>query len=207
MTYKPGVCSPKSCCINLNITLNHKHTLSSQLYVVAPIYKMPYRKALIIFLLCCPALHVLAQRPLINMSEHDHKKYYFGIVFGMNYSVYQIKYTSAFANTDTFKQIQPQWQPGFNLGLLGNLRLTNFIDVRFLPQLIFAEKRLVFEYGLPKDSVSDRSIESILMSLPLQVKFKSERINNSGFTLSWVANLNMTWLQMPGRRIPTNSSK
>ena len=124
---------------------------------------------------------VNAQRPLINLSEHDNKPYYFGITFGLNFSVYQIQYTNSFAKTDTFKQIQPQWQPGFNLGLVGNLRLTNFIDIRFVPSLAFAEKRLIFEYGIPTDSTSDRTIESIYMHLPLQVKFKSERINNFRF--------------------------
>jgi Outer membrane protein beta-barrel domain len=122
-----------------------------------------------------------AQRPLLNMPEHDDKNYYFGITFGLNYSVYQIHYTESFANTDTFKVIQPKWQPGFNLGLVGNLKLSNFIDLRFVPSLAFAEKRLQFNYGYPKDSASDRTIESIYMHLPLQLKFKSERIKNFRF--------------------------
>ena len=142
---------------------------------------MRYGKLLFVFLFLIPALSVNAQRPLINLSEHDNKPYYFGITFGMNFSVYQIQYTSSFANTDTFKQIQPHWQPGFNLGLLGNLKLSNFIDLRFVPSLAFAEKRLIFQYGIPKDSISDRTIEAIYMHLPLQLKFKSERINNFRF--------------------------
>ena len=142
---------------------------------------MYHGKSIIICFLLFLTLPAVAQRPLMNLSEHDNKPYYFGITFGLNYSVYQTQYTSSFANTDTFKQIQPQWQPGFNLGLLANLKLTNFIDIRFVPSLAFAEKRLIFEYGIPKDSVSDRSIESIYMHLPLQIKFKSERINNFRF--------------------------
>ena len=122
-----------------------------------------------------------AQRPLLNMPDHDEKPYYFGITFGLNFSVYQISYTQSFANTDTFKRIQPHWQPGFNLGLIGNLKLTNFIDLRFVPSLAFAEKRLQFQYGIPRDSSSDRTIESIYMHLPLQLKFKSDRIKNFRF--------------------------
>ena len=123
----------------------------------------------------------LAQRPLLNMPEHDDKPYYFGITFGFNTSVYQISYTSAFANTDTFKRIQPHWQPGFNLGLIGNLRLSNFIDLRFVPSLAFASKNLEYEYGYPRDSVVNKTIESIYMHLPLQLKFKSDRIKNFRF--------------------------
>ena len=123
----------------------------------------------------------LAQRDILNMPEHDNKPYYFGITFGLNFSVYQINYTAAFANTDTFKRIQPHWQPGFNLGLLGNLKLTNFIDLRFVPSLAFAEKNIYYEYGYPSDSSVNKTIESIYMHLPLQLKFKSDRIKNFRF--------------------------
>jgi hypothetical protein len=138
-------------------------------------------KVLLSILLCFVALPSFAQRPLLNMPDHDEKQYYFGITFGLNFSVHQIQYTSDFANTDTFKSIQPHWRPGFNLGLMGNLRLTNFVDLRFVPSLAFAEKRLTFQYGIPTDSVSDRSVESIYMHFPLQLKFKSDRMNNFRF--------------------------
>ena len=138
-------------------------------------------KILIFFFCVLLSFNAAAQRPLLNMPEHDDKEYYFGITFALNYSSYQINYTSSFAQTDTFKVIQPHWQPGFNLGLMGNLKISNFIDLRFVPSLAFAEKRLVFQYGYPKDSVSDRTIESIYMHLPLQLKFKSDRIKNFRF--------------------------
>jgi len=122
-----------------------------------------------------------AQRPMLNMSDHDDKHYYFGITFGLNFSVYHVTYSESFANTDTFKRIQPHWQPGFNLGLIGNLRLTRFVDLRFVPSLAFAEKNIQYEYGLPSDSTVNKSIESIYMHLPLQLKFKSDRIKNFRF--------------------------
>lgn len=135
---------------------------------------------LLISLFFITALPAFAQRALLNMPEHDDKPYYFGITFGLNYSVHQIKYTESFALTDTFKRIQPHWQPGFNLGLIGNLKLNRFVDLRFVPSLAFAAKRLVFQYGA-NDSISDRTIESIYMHLPVQLKFKSDRIKNFRF--------------------------
>ena len=120
-----------------------------------------------------------AQRRALNMPEHDEKKYYFGITFGLNFSQYRIKYTNSFVETDTFMRIQPRWTPGFNLGLMANLRLTSFIDLRFIPSLSFAEKRMSFT--MAPDSTSDRSIESIYMHLPFQLKFKSDRIRNFRF--------------------------
>ncbi|MGN6566414.1 MAG: outer membrane beta-barrel protein [Flavipsychrobacter sp.] len=124
---------------------------------------------------------VLAQRDNLNMPEHDEKAYYFGITFGCNLSTYRIRYTQSFANFDTFKRIQPYIMPGFNLGLMANLRLNKRFDLRFVPSLSFSEKRIVFDMTVPSDSSSDRTIESIYMHMPLQLKFKSDRIKNFRF--------------------------
>ncbi len=141
-----------------------------------------YRSRLLLFVLFVFASRpASAQRDILNMPEHDNKLYYFGIHFGMNYSVYQIKYTEAFAKTDTFKRIQPKWQPGFTLGLIGNLKLSRFVDLRFMPTLAFAEKHIDFNYGMPHDSAGSYTSEAILMHLPLQLKFKSDRIKNFRF--------------------------
>lgn len=121
-----------------------------------------------------------AQRRVLNMSEHDQKAYYFGITFGLNFSQYRIRYNESFANTDTFTRIQPYWAPGFNLGLMGNLRINKLVDLRFVPSLSFAEKKLQFNTP-QRDSMEARSIESIYMHLPLQLKFKSDRIHNFRF--------------------------
>jgi hypothetical protein len=121
-----------------------------------------------------------AQKGVPNMSEHDQKPYYFGLSFGFNVAQYRIRYTEAYALTDTFKTIQPYWGPGFNLGLLGNLRLNKWVDLRIVPSLQFAEKRLNF--NTPQgDSLQKRTVESIYFTFPLQLKFKSDRIHNFRF--------------------------
>ncbi len=137
-----------------------------------------YLLIIFLFLLIKPA-H--AQRTMLNMAEHDNKPYYFGITFGFNYSVYRLNYTNSFAYTDTFKRIQPHWGPGFNLGLIGNLKLNRFIDLRFVPSIAFAEKNIKYQYGYPNDSLLSRNVEAIYMHLPLQLKFKSDRIKNFRF--------------------------
>lgn len=125
----------------------------------------------------------IAQDRILNMSEHDQKPYYFGITFGTNFSTYRIQYSNTFVESDTFKRIQPGFGPGFNLGLMGNLRLSSFVDLRFVPSLAFAEKQM--SLNIPdvagNDSMVDRTVESIYMHLPLQLKFKSDRIGNFRF--------------------------
>ncbi len=137
-----------------------------------------------IIILCCLLFasqqELRAQRFILNLPDHDQKKYYFGLTFGLNFATYQASYTSSFVNTDTFIRILPSWSPGFNLGLMGNLKLTKFIDIRLVPSLSFSEKRLDFN-KIGYDTIVTKSIESIYVHIPLQLKFKSERIRNFRF--------------------------
>lgn len=137
-----------------------------------------------IIILCCLLVasqqKLSAQRFILNLPDHDQKKYYFGLTFGLNFATYQASYTSSFVNTDTFMRILPSWSPGFNLGLMGNLKLSKFIDLRLVPSLSFSEKRLDFN-KIGYDTIVTKSIESIYVHIPLQLKFKSERIRNFRF--------------------------
>ncbi len=129
------------------------------------------------------AVSANAQRIIENMPEHDDKPYYFGITFGANFSTFRFRYTQSFAETDTFKSVISRYGPGFNLGLMGNLRLTKLFDLRFVPSLSFAEKpvSLIRRSSTGSDSSVSRPLESIYMHLPLQLKFKSDRIHNFRF--------------------------
>ncbi|MFT4061327.1 MAG: porin family protein [Edaphocola sp.] len=120
-----------------------------------------------------------AQTRVPNMPEHDSKLYYFGLTFGANMSSFRINSSQSFALADTYKVVQPGFGPGFNLGIMGNLRLSKFVDARFIPSLVFAEKKLTLVDM--KGEQTDHSVESIYMQLPLQLKFKSDRINNFRF--------------------------
>lgn len=141
---------------------------------------MRLKQLIIITLALLLSLPSIAQRRNINMPEHDDKPYYFGLTFGLNFSQYRIKYSQSFVDQDTFLAIQPKISPGFNLGLMGNLRLSKFVDIRLVPSLSFAEKRVITTFR-SDTAKADRSIESIYVHLPLQLKFKSDRIGNFRF--------------------------
>ncbi len=141
------------------------------------------RRALRVFFVAALLIACLpagAQNKVQNLSEHDQKPYYFGLTFGFNIAQYRIRYTEAFALTDTFKVIQPRWGPGFTLGLMGNLRLSKWVDLRTVPSLQFSEKGL--DFNTPGgDSLEKRTVEAIYFTFPLQLKFKSDRIRNFRF--------------------------
>lgn len=120
-----------------------------------------------------------AQSVKMYNIEHDDKPYYFGITLGVNFAQYKVFNSKYFIDYDTIKNITPLWRPGFVLGIMGNLRLNSFIDARTIPSFVMREKAL--EFTTQNDSVVTHSFESILFSMPLELKFKSDRQNNFRF--------------------------
>ncbi|MFY0252445.1 outer membrane beta-barrel protein [Chitinophaga sp. 30R24] len=133
----------------------------------------------LIFLLLVLVLPAKGQQTNLNMLEHDAKPYYFGITLAANQSNFKLGHSNAFLATDSIMVAEPLRTMGFNLGLLANARLSEHFDLRINPQLVFASKNLYYRETYPKpqqDTV--QRIESILLSFPLQIKFKSDRIGN-----------------------------
>ncbi|WP_212002093.1 outer membrane beta-barrel protein [Chitinophaga sp. HK235] len=114
----------------------------------------------------------------LNMIDHDAKPYYFGITLAANQSFFKLAHSPAFLATDSIMVAEPLKTMGFNLGLLANFRLSEHFDLRFNPQLLFASKNLYYRDTYPKPTDTDKKIESILLSFPMQIKFKSDRIGN-----------------------------
>lgn len=131
----------------------------------------------LIFVLLTGMLPAKAQTNM-NMIEHDAKPYYFGITLAANQSYFKLEHAPAFLASDSIMVAEPLKTMGFNLGLLANARLSEHFDLRFNPQLIFASKNLYYRDTYPKPQDTEKKIESILLSFPLQIKFKSDRIGN-----------------------------
>ncbi len=129
--------------------------------------------------------HLYAQGENMNNREHDSKKFYFGITIGFNSSSYKINHDKWFIDYDSIKEITPLWKPGIQLGIMGNMRLSSFIDVRTIPSFVLREKSVRFtlnDINNPgQDSLVNSAFESILFHWPFEFKFKSDRQNNFRF--------------------------
>jgi hypothetical protein len=72
--------------------------------------------------------------------------------------------------------------PGFTVGIVTNLRLTESFDLRFLPGMSFGERKLT--YNIPIQDINDTgnksfySIKSTFLDFPLLLKYKSRKMNN-----------------------------
>jgi hypothetical protein len=141
------------------------------------------RKIVLLTLSFFLLLSAFAQRAIeLNLPDHDEKKYYFGIILGYNSSHYNITHHPYFLSRDTISVVNSQNSGRIHLGIMANWQLSQHLDLRFYPlNLIFSEKKFGYTQkytGDPSTAYETQNVESIVMSFPLQVRLKSDRINN-----------------------------
>ena len=115
-----------------------------------------------------------------NLARYDFKKLHFGFTLGLNDLNFNINKNSSTLNNDTLLTLLSNSQKGFNLGIVSNLRIGKYTDLRFIPTLVFGERHLNFGF-IDSNGVSDeqiKKIESTLIDFPVYIKYKSERYNN-----------------------------
>lgn len=115
-----------------------------------------------------------AQGHNFNYKDFQAKSYYFGITLGFNQSDYRIYHSSDFILNDSFSRAEAVTGPGFNLGIVSNLKIGQHFDVRFLPTLSFVERNIRYTPpGRDGDIAQTRRIESVFVEMPFQVRYKS----------------------------------
>ena len=114
-----------------------------------------------------------AQKGRYNYLDFEDKNYYFGLTLGFNSSNFQIQYSDRFILNDSFAVADAKPGPGFNVSMVTNLKVGNYFDIRFVPGFSFAERSIVYRAPGRNQIESTKTIESVFVQAPFQVRFKS----------------------------------
>ena len=116
----------------------------------------------------------------LYLYDHDLKPYYFGITLGTSLARFHPDLHSRFLQDDSVMVAQPKNSGGFALGLLATARISDRFQFRFNPQLMFYQRDISYTLKYPEGGVTDitKTVESVSVSFPFQVKFQSDRIGN-----------------------------
>ncbi len=92
-------------------------------------------------------------------------------------------YDFNFDYNNDLRDISIERSPGFNVGLIGNLRINKFLDLRLEPGLLITTRILhysptYFQGTSPSASDLTREVKSTYIHVPLLLKFSTKRINN-----------------------------
>ncbi len=146
-----------------------------------PIYKLRniLIPTLLIFAFSFP---VLSQNG--NLPYVDQKFIHFGFSLGMNTMDLGITPSRESINGKMYDVSVSQLKPGFSVGIISDMRINRYLNLRFTPTLHFADRQLNFKsngfnYSLP--------ITSIPICLPIYIKYSAERKDNYRPYLIWGA--------------------
>lgn len=144
------------------------------------------RYLIIIFMLCL-GKSVFAQAPAWGGGS-DQAYYSFGFTFQYVNNYYKIDkkpdWRKPFFDPATNKNItaplnsiSSPGSPGFAVGFLARYSLTDHLEIRTTPSLIFADRSLSYTYTDPSEDVQ-KSVQTAVIDFPAELKLMSDRIQN-----------------------------
>jgi len=137
------------------------------------------KKGLLILILLLTTLTCVAQeRRVMNRPYLDLRTLHYGFLLGFHMQDMELKNTGRIAeNGEQWYSEIDSYSPGFNVGVLAELRLNTHLALRFTPTLYFGQKRAWFhEQTTGRDTT--QVIKSTQISFPLDLKFAAPRYNN-----------------------------
>ncbi|MEI7508787.1 MAG: porin family protein [Flavobacterium sp.] len=115
---------------------------------------------------------IFSKDPIINLENFDKQRLYWGYFLGLNTYDFKFDYIKP-PTTD----ISVASNFGFNVGVVGDLRLQEYINLRFEPGLYYAQRNLTYA-GFTRQIDSYREVRSTYLDFPLLLKFSSKRVGN-----------------------------
>lgn len=149
------------------------------------------RKYIYIIIMCIATLAVSAQeRTVQNRPYTDLRPFHFGVVVGAHVQDMEVQMagpltiTSEDGTQETLVTAdQSRWDPGINVGVLGELRLSTHFQLRVAPMMYFGTRHIVFhdlknisESGKPDEKRQD--MKTAYIAVAGDIIFAAPRFNN-----------------------------
>ena len=120
---------------------------------------------------------LFTKKKVLNNENFDKPSISWGYFLGLNNYDFNFDY-----KTD-LEDIQTEKSFGFNVGLIGNVRINDFLDFRFEPGLIMSKRSLIYDPTNFNETEFNpiqhqRDIKSTYIHFPLLLKISTKRVNN-----------------------------
>lgn len=109
--------------------------------------------------------------PIINKENWNKQRVHWGYFLGFNSLDFKFDYLTE------AEDIQVETTTGFNVGLVGNLRLTEYFDLRFEPGLYITQRNLTYP-AINNTNDRLREVKSTYIFFPLLLKYSALRAGN-----------------------------
>ncbi len=116
-----------------------------------------------------------------NLQNFDKPRLSWGYILGFNSYNFDFDYNATPEGERDIldSDIEVGKSIGFNVGLLGNMRINDYLDLRLEPIVTFSQRTLTYTGpDFDTQSRSTREIKSTYIHVPLLLKISTKRINN-----------------------------
>lgn len=111
------------------------------------------------------------EKPILNLENEDKAVLNWGYFLGFNQYDFKFNYKNDIQDILVDKTV------GFNVGLIGELRLNEFLDLRFEPGLFYGSRTLGFP-NFSEENDAIRDVKSTYINFPLLLKVSAKRLGN-----------------------------
>jgi len=117
-------------------------------------------------------------------TDFDEKKFSFGYFLGTNLMSYKVNPKSNSnqdpgVNKDGVIYLQQENSPGFSVGLIGRMRINDYIDLKTEPGVHFSTRNLYFKNVDEAVRSNVREVKSTYVEIPLLLKIHGDRWVNT----------------------------
>lgn len=136
--------------------------------------------------ICFLSLAALAQTEKVkNQPYADLKWFHLGFHVGLHTQDLILTNSGVATDGETWYAEIPSYSLGFSVGVIGDMYLNPYFNLRFAPTIHFGDKRFVFRNPDLEDSEDEStvsmyatSVRSNYLTFPLDIKYSALRINN-----------------------------
>lgn len=117
-------------------------------------------------------------RKVMNRPYIDQRRFHYGFLTGIHMQDIELQQNGYAdeAGNQWFAET-PNYEPGFSVGILGELYMTQNLSLRVIPTMHFGTKNMTFRNELDREK-QYLTMKSTYISVPIDVKFSAERFNN-----------------------------
>lgn len=112
-----------------------------------------------------------------HLERYDDKPIHYGFFFAVPVTRFSVGYSPAFVASDSAYRIYSPNKGSFRVGFVVNAFLNDRFDLRLTPSVSLFSREVLYDYPNSAQKIERR--ESTWLDLPLLLKYKSDRRNNS----------------------------
>jgi hypothetical protein len=119
-----------------------------------------------------------------NLPYVDDRLFHFGFSLGLGVFHFGVTPSLKSADNNVYNVQVSSLNPSLSVGIVSDLRLNRYLNLRFTPTLMFGERTLTYNYDGAKSNLTT-SISSIPICMPVYLKYSADRKKNYRPYLLW----------------------